>query len=116
MARITGSDQILLLLRERLTRANRSGRPAKTARNSAAQARPLDRPLDRLRGAAALDGLSDDDRRRAIVHALLVEDLGDAVTNDPQFRDILDDVLRIITTTPGGPTLIDQAAAALKAG
>lgn len=63
---------------------------------------------------AGLDALGDDERRRAIVHALLADELGDAVANDAAFAAVLDDVMRIIGDMPGGPALIDRAAGALR--
>ncbi len=109
MTRITGTDQVLLLLRERLARRTATARPAGTA-----TARTDPGPLDRLRAMSGFDALDDRDRRRAIVHALLVDELGDAVANDAGFQGILDDVLRIIGDLPDGPAMIDRAAAALR--
>lgn len=113
MTRITGTDHVLLLLREKLERAGRerAGRAGK-----AAVGRSEPRPMERLRAMAALEALGEDERRRAVLHGLLADELGDAVANDAAFGAVLDDVLRIIGDMPGGPDLIDRAATALRNG
>lgn len=113
MTRITGADHVLLLLREKLSRAERerAGAPGK-----AAIGRTGSSPLERLRAMTGLDALSGDERRRAVVHGLLADELGDAVVNDASFGAVLDDVMRIIGDLPGGPELVDRAAVALREG
>ncbi|KQN21412.1 hypothetical protein ASE86_14395 [Sphingomonas sp. Leaf33] len=64
---------------------------------------------------AGFDALGEEDRRRAVVHGLLAEELGDAVANDAAFAAVLDDVMRVIVAMPGGAAMIDRAAAALRA-
>ncbi|MDZ7282788.1 hypothetical protein N4G62_12195 [Sphingomonas sanguinis] len=110
MTRIIGAEHVLLLLREKLARAGqRRAGPSATARTDP-------RPLDRLRAMAGFDALGEEERRRAVVHALLAEELGDAVANDAAFGAVLDDVLRIIAEMPGGGAMIDRAAMALRDG
>lgn len=72
------------------------------------------RPVERLRAMAGFDALGDDERRRAVVHGLLTEELGEAVANDPAFAAVLDEVLRIVGDMPGGHELIDRAATAMR--
>lgn len=110
MTRITGTDQVLLLLRERLARGTGTG---STARHGAL-ARGERAPLDRLRAMAGFDALDPDERRRAVVHGLLIEELGEGVANDAGFQAVLGDVMRIIGDMPGGVDLIDRAATALR--
>ncbi len=110
MTRITGTDQVLLLLRDRLARGAASG----GAVRSGALARRERAALDRLRAMAGFDALDPDERRRAVVQGLLIEELGEAVANDAAFQTVLGDVLRIIGAMPGGTDLIDRAAAALR--
>lgn len=112
MTRITSADHVLLLLRERLAR---SGGDRTVQSRGAATARSPTRPLERLRAMTALDRLGEEDRRRAIIQGLLTEELGDAIGNDPGFQTVLSKVVRIIGEMPGGPDLIDQAHAALRA-
>jgi hypothetical protein len=58
---------------------------------------------------AAREGLSDEDLRRALVRTLLVRQLGEALGSDPAFERIAGDVLRMISESPQGPALLDQA-------
>jgi len=108
--KVAGTDHVLLLLREKLARlsrerADRSGR-------TAAKGDP--RPVDRLRAMAGFDALGEDERRRAVVHGLLIEELGEAVANDAAFGTVLDEVVRIVRDIPGGQNLIDRAAVAMR--
>lgn len=115
MTRVGNVDQLLLLLREQLERTSRgrsAARNDKTGRSPAVTAAPL----ERARALAALDGLAEEEVRRVVVRGLLVDAFGDAMSNDPAFRAVIDDVLRIITDMPGGPELIDRAVTQLRKG
>jgi len=111
MTRIGNVDQVLLLLREQLQRAGKERQAARKSR--AGPAAP--RPLDRVRALAAMDSLNDDELRRAVVRGILTEEFGEGVGNDAALQAIIDDVVRIIGETPGGPDLIGRAVAQLKA-
>lgn len=109
--KVAGTDHVLLLLREKLSRLSRE-----RAGNAGQAGKGDPRPLDRLRAMAGFDALGDDERRRALVHGLLTEELGEAVANDPAFGAVLDEVLRIVGDMPGGRDLIDRAVAAMRGG
>jgi hypothetical protein len=112
VTRISQVDQVLLLLRERLQRIDRS-RTSRSGRGDAA--RPATSgPLARLQALAALDELGEDDLRRTMVRALLAEELGDTIANDPGFQAIVEDVYRIIGMSDEGRDLIDRAARQLR--
>lgn len=113
MTRVGNVEQVLLLLREQLRRADR-GRAAQRG-SSAGRAAPADaRPLDRVRALAALESLDEGEVRRAVVRGILTEAFGEAVANDAPLQRVADDVLRIIDEMPGGPELIGGAVAQLK--
>ncbi|MEN2747872.1 hypothetical protein [Sphingomonas sp. T9W2] len=105
--KVAGTDHILLLLRAKLSNLSRD-----RAGRAAGKGDP--RPLERLRAMAGFDALGEDERRRAVVHGLLTEELGEAVANDAAFAAVLDEVLRIVGEMPGGLALIDRAAAAMR--
>ena len=114
MTRIGNVDQVLLLLREQLERSGRgrnAERSASTARSTAATAPPL----ERARALAALDGLPEEEVRRAVVRGLLLDAFGESMSNDPAFQSVIDNVLRIIADMPGGSELVDRAVAQLRA-
>lgn len=106
MTRISNADQVLLLLQEQIARLPKNkgtvggARPARSG---------TPEPMARLRSLAACDGLSDDDLKRALVRGLLVQQLGDAIGNDPAFEAVAGDVLRIIGETADGRDLIERA-------
>lgn len=110
MTRINQANQILLLLQERLQRLERgrSGRSAGTAASTP-------RPLTRLQALTALEQLTDEDFNRTMVRALLIEELGDGVANDPAFEGVAQDVFRILADSEEGRRLIEQAARQLRA-
>jgi hypothetical protein len=109
MTRITGSDQVLLLLRERLQRMDR-GRTGATAR-AGRTAGPGTDGASRLQALAGARALAPDEFKRA----LLTEELGDAVAHDPAFQAIADDVYRVISQSDEGRELIERASSALRA-
>jgi hypothetical protein len=112
MTRITSSDQVLLLLREQLRRLDggRTGRAGRTAARGSA----TPPALQRARTLAALDGLADEEKRRTVVRALLSEELGDGLANDPSMQAVFDDVFRIIGSTDEGRDLLDRALRQLR--
>jgi hypothetical protein len=115
LTRVGNVDQVLLLLREQLERSSRgrgAERSARTTRSAAATAPPL----ERARALAALDGLPEEEVRRAVVRGLLLDAFGESMSNDPAFQSLVDDVLRIIADMPGGSELVDRALAQLRAG
>lgn len=114
MTRITSSDQALLLLQEQLRRIDR-GRTGRSERTSSGR-KITPRPIARLQSAAALDQLSDEEVRRTLVRALLAEELGEGVANDPAFQTIVEDVFRLINASSDGRELIARAARQLLAG
>jgi hypothetical protein len=108
MTRVSNADHVLLLLREQLHRMGRSrtGRSGKAgAGREATQG-----PLIRLQASAAVDQLSDEDFRKVLLRAVLTEELGEGIANDPNFQSIVDDVFRILSESEEGRGLIDRAA------
>lgn len=114
MTRIDQVDQALLLLREQLQRMGkaRSGRP----NGARGRERATPSPLARLAGLASLDDLPEDQFRRTLVRALLTEELGDSLANEPAFQTMIDDVFRIIDESDEGKALLAQAALQLRSG
>ncbi len=105
--KVAGTDHVLLLLRAKLSTLSRDRAGRATGKGDP-------RPLERLRAMAGFDALGEDERRRAVVHGLLTDELGEAVANDAAFAAMLDEVLRIVGDMPGGHALIDRAAAAMR--
>lgn len=113
MTRISHSDQVLALLQEQIARLGKAKGPARAA-DSKRSGTP--EPIARVRGLTAHKGLSEEDLKRALVRGLLVQQLGDAIGNDPAFEAVANDVIRIIGDTQAGRDLLDRALLHLGSG
>lgn len=113
MTRVSSSEHVLLLLRERLQRLDR-GRARQPGRPAGSRA-PTAPPMARLQALAALDELPDEELQRTLVRALLSEELGEEVANDPSFQAVADEVYRMIGESEEGRALIEAAERELRA-
>lgn len=110
---ISNVDQLVLLLRQRLlerTRAERSGRKgpaAKTTRQPGA--------LDAVHALAALEGADDQQLERALVQALLAEQLGRRLLNDARFQLVVDQVTETLRQDANGKALLARLTGELRA-
>jgi hypothetical protein len=114
MTRISNADQVLLLLRERLQRLDKR-RPGRAAASGAAQGATAP-PMARLQALAALDGLSGDEFQRTLVRAVMTEEMGEGIANDPSFQAIVDEVLRVIGASADGRSLLERAGRQMRSG
>jgi hypothetical protein len=108
MARIARTDQVLLLLRERLQRGG-----VVSVRQAGQPASPALSPIERARALAVMAALDADGRRKLLVRVLLGDRLGERITNDAAFQAISDRVLAMLDDLPEGRALIDAALADL---
>jgi len=106
MAEIGKVDQIVLQLRAQLQRAAK-GR-SKPAPGSG---RAEKGPLERFRALEGAERYADRDLRRKFVRALLTEDLGEELANQPEFERISNEVWSLIEEDE---TLRPQLDAALR--
>jgi hypothetical protein len=111
MTRVSSSEHVLLLLRERLQRLSRE-RPGRAG--AAGRRAPTAAPMARLQALAALDELPDEELRRTLVRALLTEELGEEIANDPSFQAVSDEVYRMIGESEEGRLLVEAAERALR--
>jgi hypothetical protein len=109
MTRITNADQVLMLLRAHLERAQRSSRK----RTETGKAKPG--PLDRVKQLAQVEGLSDADIARALIAGLLSEEFGASFAAEPRFQSVVEDVRRLIDSDENGRALMRKAIAQLAA-
>lgn len=114
MTRIDQVDRALLLLQEQLQRMGKSRNRAVT--RSGARGPTTPSPLARMASLASLDDLPEEQFRRTLVRALLCEDLGDGVANDPAFQVVIEDVFRIIDESEQGRALMTQVSLAIRHG
>lgn len=111
MTRITNTDHVLLLLREQLQKIGQS-RKERTTRSGTVRGAATPRPIARLQ---AMDSFEEGEEfRRTLVRAILTEEMGEAMANDPSFQAVVDNVYRMISATPDGQELIDRAGRQLR--
>jgi hypothetical protein len=117
MTRISSSDQVLILLREQLQRLGR-GKAARAERagRAAGGERTAPAGMARLKALAERGAIGDTELRRTLVRALLAEELGEKLTNEPALQAIVDDVFRIISETEDGRELLARALDQLRGG
>jgi hypothetical protein len=110
MTRISNADHVLLLLREQLQKIGQS-RKERTSRSGPVRG-STPRPIARLQ---AMDSFGEGEEfRRTLVRAILTEEMGEAMANDPSFQAVVDNVYRMISSTPDGQELIDRAGRQLR--
>lgn len=109
MTRITNADQVLMLLRSHLQRAERSRRSSKpvgaeTSRRTA---------LERVQDIAAAQQSSEEDLHRALVAGILAEEFGPGFANDARFQDMVSTIIDIISRDDQSRDLFSKAIAQL---
>jgi len=104
MSSIGPVDRVVLQLRLQLQRLarERAGRSARAPRSAAG-------PLQRLRQAGPAEELGDEEFRRKFVRALLTEELGDEIGNEPEFDRISNEVARMLGEDSDTSALVDAA-------
>lgn len=112
MVPVSNVDRAVLLLRQRLERARSSraasGSAAAASRRPAAQA-------GSVQALAALGELDRKQLRRALVQAVLAEQFGERVLNEPEFQQIVERVASAIGEDEGALGVIDGALRQLRA-
>jgi hypothetical protein len=92
MTRITNVDQVLMLVRQQLQRMDKTGRPRRS-KTSAERREPA---LGRVEEITRNGDLSEEELGHTLVAALLVDEFGETVANDPKFQQMIGEVHRII--------------------
>jgi hypothetical protein len=113
MTRISSSDHIMILLRQKLERAAELKKGQK-ARAVGGTARDDPSNIQRIRALAQLDTLSDEDVERSMIQGLLVEELGEALVNDPKFQQLVSRITEMLTHDEAGKALLAAARQELK--
>ena len=108
MTRITDNQQLIMLVREQLSRVSRSkiaksnkvkndGRPVQTAGVSAAKQ------------LAESGEFSVEELQRSVVQGLLTEEFGDGILNDARFQQAIDQIAQIIRDDPESSKLMQDS-------
>lgn len=104
MTRITDANQVLVLLRAHLERADKTLR---AKRSSAPRAKRT--ALQRVTELAVDKEARDGDIRRALVAGILIEEFGAGFAADVRFQDVVTNVLRVISDHPESRQIIDNS-------
>lgn len=108
MTRISASDHIVILLRQKLERAATLKKGDK-ARKVAGAAPEDGSNIHRVRALAQMASLSDEDIERSMIQGLLVEELGEALVNDPKFQQIVSRIVELLGNDEAAKALLAAA-------
>jgi len=104
VSNVSRIDAAVLQLRAQLQRLARE-----RGQRSGGSSRPEKGPLDRLREARASTDGDEQEFRRQFVRALLTEELGEGLANQPEFERISNEVWRLLDEDGDTRTLMDEA-------
>lgn len=108
MTRISASDHIVILLRQKLERAATLKKGDK-ARKVAGAGQEDGSNIHRVRALAQMASLSDEDIERSMIQGLLVEELGEALVNDPKFQQIVSRIVELLGNDEAAKALLAAA-------
>ena len=104
MSDIGRVDQAVLQLRAQLQRLARE-----RVNKGSSSRRPDPKPLERLRQLGASSTIGDEEFRRKFVRAILTEELGETLANQPEFERISNEVWRLLDEDPDTRAIMDAA-------
>lgn len=103
MTRITNAEQVLMLLRAHLDRAQRATRKRTQIKERKSGV------LERVQHLAEVEGLSEADIAKALIAGLLAEEFGAAFAAEPRFQSVVEEVHQIIDRDEAARTLVFRA-------
>lgn len=109
MTRIGNVDQIMVLLRQQLQRMNKAGGKARSANASAAAKSASRSAIERIAPLAKRDDLNERDFERALVRALLTDELGSSLAEDYRFERVAGEVHRLLRSDEHARSLLAAA-------
>lgn len=108
MTRISASDHIMILLRQKLERAAALKKGGKAQKVGGA-ANEDGSNIHRIRALAQMESLSDEDIERSMIQGLLIEELGEGLVNDPKFQQLVSRVAELLASDDAGRALLNAA-------
>jgi hypothetical protein len=112
--RISAADQLVLLLRQRLTEHSQTQRKGSGAAGKAASGRQA-APLHAIQALAATEGLDDRVLKRAIIQNILAEKFGSGLVNEAEFQQVVDKVVATLGDHAGGSDLLSRLVREMRA-
>jgi hypothetical protein len=111
---VSNVDQLVLLLRQRLTeraRANGAG----AAQRARATGEVAASAIESSRALAAIEGIDERQLRRAVLQNILADHFGSHLVNDAQFQQVVGRVAEAIEDEPRATKLLSEVISELKA-
>lgn len=116
MTRIGNVDHVLLLLQQQLQKLDGSGRKDRTRKTGKTSRNESQSSLNRVVAISGKEELDDETFARALVRALLVDELGEALAEDHRFDRIAAEVHRMIATDEQFARLLHDAVNQARSG
>lgn len=113
MTRIGNVDHVLMLLQQQLQKLQSTGPGARTARVGRTVTTRKETALHRLAAISDTGDLGEQDLERALIRALLVDELGAGIADDHRFDRIAGEVWRLIADDPVTRNLLREAVGEL---
>jgi hypothetical protein len=111
---ISNADRLALILRQRLQERSRTSAERKGRKEADRGGRP--EAADQVRAVAAMDGADERQQRRALVQAMLADQFGRELINEPEFQQVVDRVVETIESDSSSAELMGRVLGDLKAG
>lgn len=102
------------LLRQQLQRMTKGNSKARSGQAAPSEGTQRETPLNRVTALATLDELPQEELGKALIRALLTEEFGEAVTNEPKFDQIVSKVHRMIAADAKANRLLGRSLEQLK--
>lgn len=108
MTRISASDHIIILLRQKLERAAALKKGGKSQKSGELAGKDGSN-IHRVRALAQMEALGDEDIDRSLVQGLLLEEFGEALVNDPKFQQLVSRIVDLLANDDAGKALLGAA-------
>lgn len=110
---VSGADQLVILLRQKLRERARTSAKDKVAARGQAGGEPAG--LQTVQALVSVEGVDQGLLRRALVQNLMAEHFGQEMINDAQFQQIVSRVTGLIEEDADASALVVQVLSELKA-
>lgn len=110
MTRIGNVDHVLMLLKQQLKKLDSTGKKARSKQAGPVEQVQSHSSLKRLSAVSSREGISEQEFEKALVRALLVDELGGSLAEDHRFDKVASEVHRLISIDPELRQLLKAAA------
>jgi hypothetical protein len=110
---ISNVDQLVLLLRQRLTERSRAS-PGGQRDRTHSPSEPTQGSVHSVQALAALEDVDEHQLKRAVIQSILAEHFGAGLVNDAKFQQVVDRVTETLESETGAPLLFAQVVRELR--